>query len=101
MGKQLLHNSSWKRGVRLYERKTSADTKVSEEGGGGGARGAGAVIPLQPMVKTTMMQVVPLPPMEDHSGADICPAAPGAPRTVGRTHVGEVHEGLSPVGRGV
>jgi len=27
------------------------------------------------MVKTTVVQVVPLQPMEDHSGADIQPAA--------------------------
>ena len=59
------------RGVRIWERNTSADTKVSEEGGGGGAPGAGAEIPLQPMVKTMVKQAVPLQPMEVHGGADI------------------------------
>ena len=59
------------RGVRRCERNNSADTKVSEEGGGGGAPGAGAEIPLQPMVKTMVRQAVPLQPMEVHGGADI------------------------------
>ncbi|GAB0186196.1 E3 ubiquitin-protein ligase MARCHF3 [Grus japonensis] len=40
------------RGVRVCERNNSADTKVSEEGGGGGAPGAGAEILLQPLEKT-------------------------------------------------
>ena len=60
-----------KRGVRICERNNSADTKVSEEGGGGGAPGAGAEIPLQPMVKTMVRQAVPLQPMEVNSGAGI------------------------------
>ena len=47
------------RGVRICERNNSADTKVSEEGGGGGAPGARAEIPLQPVVKTMVRQVVP------------------------------------------
>ncbi|KAK4823596.1 hypothetical protein QYF61_003796 [Mycteria americana] len=47
-----------------------ADTKVSEEGGAGGAPGAGAEIPLQPVVKTMVRQAVPLQPMEVHGGAD-------------------------------
>jgi len=34
-------------GVRMCERNNSADTEVSEEGGGGGAPGARAEIPLQ------------------------------------------------------
>ncbi|KAK4830926.1 hypothetical protein QYF61_014299 [Mycteria americana] len=38
------------------------DTKVSEEGGRGGAPGAGAEIPLQPMEKTTVVQVTPCNP---------------------------------------
>ena len=59
------------RGVRRCERNSSADTKVSEEGGGGGAPGAGAEIPLQPIVKTMVRQAVPLQPMEVHGGADI------------------------------
>ena len=59
------------RGVRICERNNSAGTKVSEEGGGGGAPGAGAEIPLQPVVKTMVRQAVPLQPMEVHGGADI------------------------------
>uniref|UniRef100_A0A8B9RV42 M3K1 kinase n=1 Tax=Accipiter nisus TaxID=211598 RepID=A0A8B9RV42_9AVES len=57
--------------VRICERNNSAATKVSEEGGGGGAPGAGAEIPLQPVVKTMGMQAVPLQAMEVHGGADI------------------------------
>jgi len=41
-----------KRGVRICYRNNSADTKVSEEGGGGGAPGTGEEIPLQPVEKT-------------------------------------------------
>jgi len=55
--------------VRRCERNNSADTKVSE-GGGGGCPGAGAEIPLQP-VKTMVRQAVPMQPMEAHSGADL------------------------------
>ncbi|GAB0209899.1 hypothetical protein GRJ2_003455600 [Grus japonensis] len=48
---------------------SNSDTKVSEEVEGGGAPGARAEIPLQPVVKTvvkTMVkQAVPLQPMED------------------------------------
>ncbi|GAB0189188.1 AN1-type zinc finger protein 5-like [Grus japonensis] len=47
------------------------DTKVSEEGGGGGAPGTRAEIPLQPVVKTMVKQAVPLQPMEDDGGAEI------------------------------
>jgi len=58
--------------VRLCERNNSADTKVNEEGGRGGAQDARAeTFPLQPMEKTMVMQAVPLQPMEVHSGADI------------------------------
>ena len=57
--------------MRICERNNSADTKVSEEGGGGGAPGTGAEIPLQPVGKTMVRQAVPLQPMEVHSGADI------------------------------
>ena len=57
--------------MRRCERKNSADTKVSEEGGGGGAPGSGAEIPLQPLGKTMVRQAVPLQPMEVHGGADI------------------------------
>jgi len=58
--------------VRLNERNNCADTKVSEEGGGGGAPEARAeIFPLQLVMKTMVRQVVPLQPMEVHSGADI------------------------------
>ena len=43
-GKKLLESSSRERGVRLCERNSPADTKVSEEGGEGGAPGTGAEI---------------------------------------------------------
>jgi len=58
-----LSNCSWKRGMRICQRNNSADPKVSGEGGGIGP-GAGAEIPLQPMVKTMMRQAVPLKPTE-------------------------------------
>ncbi|GAB0193217.1 epimerase family protein SDR39U1 [Grus japonensis] len=67
------------RGVRMCERNNSADTKVSTEGGAGGAPGAGAEIPLQPVEKTMVRQAVPLQPMEDDGGAEIPPAARGGP----------------------
>ncbi|KAK4828522.1 hypothetical protein QYF61_026944 [Mycteria americana] len=50
---------------------SDGDIKVSEEGRGGGAPGARAEIPLQPLVKTTVRQAVPLQPMEVNGGADI------------------------------
>ncbi|KAM9630146.1 uncharacterized protein ACIBXB_016689 isoform 1-T2 [Morphnus guianensis] len=59
------------RGVRTCKRNNPADTKVSEEGGGGDAPGAGAETPLQPLVKTVVRQAVPLQPTEVHGGADI------------------------------
>ena len=52
-------------------RGTTPQTPRSVEGGGGGAPGTGAEIPLQPVVKTMVRQAVPLQPMEVHSGADI------------------------------
>jgi len=58
--------------VRLRERNNSAETKVSEEGGGGGAPGTGAdIFPLQPVTKTMVRQAVALQSMEVHGGADI------------------------------
>ncbi|CAM9267070.1 unnamed protein product [Bubo scandiacus] len=54
-----------KRRVRMCERNNSADTKISEEGGGGGAPGARAEIPLQPLVQTMVGQAVPLQPVDD------------------------------------
>jgi len=50
--------------------ENSANTKVGEEGGGGGAPGMRAEIPLQPVEKIMVRQSVPLQPMEFHSGAD-------------------------------
>ncbi|KAM6188280.1 uncharacterized protein WM294_016059 isoform 1-T3 [Sarcoramphus papa] len=75
----MLCDSSWEREVRIYERNNSADTKVSEKGGEGGAPDTGTEIPLQPMVKTIVRQAVPLQPMEVNGGADIHPAAHGGP----------------------
>ncbi|GAB0187542.1 epimerase family protein SDR39U1 [Grus japonensis] len=60
---------SWR--LRICERNNSADTKVSAEGGGGGAPGTRTKIPLQPMEKTMVRQAVPLQPMEVDGGADI------------------------------
>jgi len=49
------------RGVRLCERNNSADTKVSEAGREGGARDPRAEnFPLQPVIRTTVRQIVPL-----------------------------------------
>ena len=62
----------WERGVRIHERNNSAHTKVSDEGGGGGgAPGIGAEIPLQPMEKTMARQAFALQLMEICSGTDI------------------------------
>jgi len=58
------------RGVRLCERNNSADTKVSEEGGGAPDTGAESY-PLQLLIKTMVRQVVPLQPMEVHGAADL------------------------------
>jgi len=57
--------------MRPRERNNSADTNVSEEGGGGGAPGTRAEIPLQLMMKTIVRQAVPLQFMEVQGGADI------------------------------
>jgi len=71
-GKNCGGNGSQERGLRLCERNNSADTKVSEEGKGGGAQDAGAeCCPLQLMMKTMVRQAVPLQPMEVHGGAFI------------------------------
>ena len=59
------------RGVRRCERNNSADPKVSEEGGRGGAPGAGAEIPLQPLEKTMVRQAVPLQLMEDPTSEQV------------------------------
>ena len=57
--------------MRTCERSNSADTKVSEEGGAGGAPGIRAEIPLQPLVQPTVRQAVPLQPTEVNGGADL------------------------------
>jgi len=57
--------------VRRSERNNSADTKVSEEGGGGTPDARAESFPLQLMLKTMVRQVVPLQSMEVHDGADI------------------------------
>jgi len=58
--------------VRQCERNNSADTKVKEEGAGGGAPGAGEEsLPLQLVMKAMVRQVVPLQPMQVHGGTDI------------------------------
>jgi len=64
------------RGVRICESNNSADTKVSEGGGGRGAPGTGAEVPLQPMEKTMVRQAVPLQPMEVDGEADIYDGGP-------------------------
>ncbi|GAB0179967.1 junction-mediating and -regulatory protein-like [Grus japonensis] len=53
-----LHQEQLKleRRVSICNRNSSADTKVSEVVGGGGAPGAGVEIPLQPMEKTMLRQ---------------------------------------------
>jgi len=67
-----LHNGNMQqeRGVRICERNNSAVTKVSE-GGGGGAPGTTAEIPLQSVMKTMVRQAVSLQPVEEHGEEDI------------------------------
>jgi len=67
------------RGVRICEKNDSADTKVSEEGGAGGAPGARAEIPLQPMKRTMVRKAVLPQPMQVHGGARYPPAAQRGP----------------------
>ncbi|KAK4818992.1 hypothetical protein QYF61_022823 [Mycteria americana] len=66
-------------------RNSPASTKISEEGGGGGAPGTAAEIPLQPVMKTMVRHVVPLQSMEDHIRAGIYTAACGGPHTGAET----------------
>ncbi|KAJ7417633.1 protein pxr1-like [Willisornis vidua] len=55
------------RRVKMCERNCSADTKVSEERGGGGAPGTRAEIALQPMrMNTVVRQAVLLQLLEIH-----------------------------------
>ncbi|OPJ68494.1 hypothetical protein AV530_006123 [Patagioenas fasciata monilis] len=70
-GKKLLRKRQPEEGVRIWERNSPADTKVTEEGGGGDVPGARAEIPLQSMVKAIMRLTVPLQPMEVHNGVNI------------------------------
>ena len=74
----------WKRGVRICERNNSADTKVSEEGGGGGDPGTRAGIPRQPVVQPMVRQLCPAL-MEVHGGADthLQPVGDPTPEQVG------------------
>lgn len=62
-----LGNSNCSEKGGIFERSNSAD-KGSEEGVGRGVLGAGAEIPLQPMVQTMARQDVPV---EDCGGADL------------------------------
>ena len=58
--------------MRICKSNNPADPQVSAEGGGGGdAPGAGAEIPLQPVMKTLVRQAVPLQSREVHGGADL------------------------------
>jgi len=57
--------------VRPCERNNSAYIEVNEVGEGGGAPGARADIPPQPVGKTMVRQAVPLQSMEALDGADI------------------------------
>jgi len=57
--------------VRICERNNSADTKVREGGGRGGAPGTRAELPLQPVVKTTVRQAVTLQSVDVHGGANL------------------------------
>ena len=72
-----------KRRVRTHERNNSTDTNVCEEGGGGGASGAGAeIFPPQLVVKTKVADAGC--PSADHGcsrWSRYAPAACGAPRT--------------------
>lgn len=61
-GKNTLH-SIFKKGMRIYEQKTPADTKVKIGGGSGEAPGTGVGIPCSP-VKTMVIQVISLQPMK-------------------------------------
>lgn len=47
-------------GVIKCDRNSPAGAEIGEEGGGRGAPGAGAEIPLQPVMKTMVMQAVSL-----------------------------------------
>lgn len=69
-----------KRGVRICKRKNSANTKVTEEGGRGGALNTRVEITLQPVTKTTLRKTIPLQLMEVHSVLDSHLQPKGGPR---------------------
>ena len=67
-------------------RNNSADTKVAEEGGGGGAPDTRDEIFLQPMERLRWSRFVPLQPTEDHGEADIHTAARRGPHAAADGH---------------
>lgn len=67
-------------------RKSPEDTKVKERRGGGDP-GTRAKIPLQPVEKIMVEQVVPLQPMEEHGGTDIRTADPRVSHSRASGHV--------------
>lgn len=69
------------RGVRICERKSSADTKINEEGGAGGVSGSEAEIHMQLVLKIMVRKVVPLQPMEVTGGVGIHLQPVGDPLT--------------------
>jgi len=110
-GKKLLCNTSSQRGVRMCKRTSSADPKVSAEGGQGVPQ-ALEQIPLQPVVTPRWSRRMPeggcdpvgslrwsrfaaglMTLRGTHAGAVSEEMQP-----VGRTHSGEVHGGLYPMG---
>ncbi|PKU46276.1 protein pxr1-like [Limosa lapponica baueri] len=96
-GKKLLSNtsSSQKRRVRICERNNFAGTKVSEEGRGEGAQGTGREIPLHPVVKTIVRQIVHLQPLEVNGGPDtpLQPVEDPMPERRGEERRGEERRG--------
>lgn len=61
-------------------RNSPADTKTRGRRGKGGAPGVGTDIPLQPLRRTMVKQVVLLQLMEDHGGAGIHTVDHGGPQ---------------------
>ncbi|XP_059725656.1 ceramide synthase 4-like isoform X6 [Haemorhous mexicanus] len=59
--------------LRTWERNNSADTKVSGEGGAGGAPGAGGEAPLQAVLRTKVKQMCPCSPWGSMGDAEIHP----------------------------
>ncbi|KAK4832525.1 hypothetical protein QYF61_023857, partial [Mycteria americana] len=94
-GERKMWHSSCERGVGICEKNNSTDTKVNEEGVGGGAPGARAGISLQPMMKTMVKHVVPLQIIEVNGGADIHLQPMEEPMP---EQVGALERGRDPVG---